>query len=362
MNHLKVEYLSDENEDEWNKFVDNHPESTFYHTLKWKDLLEKSFDFEAKYMLIRTQEGELVGICPFFITKNLRFFRIINSIPKSDCGGPLILDEHTNNVSDTIIENLKNMDGLVYAQVRFSDNNISKYFQQDNSSVDTRHGTMVLDLKEKPVDFIWNKIFTNKKGQRKFIRRFDGENFQITESQNKEDIEKFYGLYYNNINYIGGSPYPLKFFENVWALLYPEHFNILFAENHEKCIGSLAFFINKKKSTIYLTYLGLDRDVSNTYHTSYYLYWESIKWAQNQGVRYVNFGSTPSDIASEYYSIKTDFGATFNQNYILIIPFNKKLFLLRENLLNSWAKTKNKLPKSLAKKFGNNVYRILHKI
>jgi hypothetical protein len=93
--------------------------------------------------------------------------------------------------------------------------------------------------------------------------------------------------------------------------------------------------------------VALDRTVSSRYKIYYKLRWETVKYAHRNGFRYVSFGPTPSDRSSVYYSLKSEFGAEFNQDYSLYLPFNKKLFLLRENAIKVGKKMKNRLPKTL---------------
>jgi hypothetical protein len=51
-------------------------------------------------------------------------------------------------------------------------------------------GHMMLDFQQKPPDVIWVN-FPAKKGQRKFIRRFDEKGFKIREIRQQEDIRPF---------------------------------------------------------------------------------------------------------------------------------------------------------------------------
>ena len=347
-----VEPLSDEKE--WEEFVANSSKGTFFHTLKWKKVLGESFPFESLYLVIRDSNDKLIGVCPFFITKKLWPFRVLDSLPNSDLGGPLMKEEYKKEAANILKDYFKELSsdkGVTYAKMRLSDRELCEYLKIKASRVDTNSGTMILDLKEKPVDFIWNKVFTKKDRQRKFIRRFERDNFQNREAENNEDLNTFYRLYYDNITYIGGSPYPFNYFEDIWTLLYPpNNFNIILTEKKEKCMGALAFFIYKERKTIYLTYLGLDREIENKFHTSYYLYWEAIIFAQKNKIRYVSFGPTPLDPSSVYYSLKSGFGAEFNQDYFLYLPFNRKLFFLRENAIKVGRKMKNRLPKSLVRR------------
>ena len=53
---------------------------------------------------------------------------------------------------------------------------------------------MVLDLQRKPPDSIWENL-PARKGQRKFIRRFDENGFKIREICEQEDMKTFYQYY-----------------------------------------------------------------------------------------------------------------------------------------------------------------------
>ena len=346
-----IEELSDERE--WEEFVATSPKGTFYHTLKWKKILEDSFSFETIYLVIRDSKGNIAGICPFALTKKLWPFKVLDSLPESDLGGPLIKEEYKKEAANVLKDYLKELSsekGITYARIRFSDAELCEYFKTKTSKVETGSGTMNLDLEEKPADFIWSKVFTKKKNQRWFIRRFERDGFQNREAEGLEDLNKFYILYYNNMNYIGAQPYPFNFFKNIWNSLYPDNLGIILTEKEENCIGGESFFIYKERKNIYQTYVGFDRDLGGKYRTYYYLNWGLIKWAEKYGFKYVCFGSTPSDPNSNHYSYKSNFGAEFNQDFFLYLPFNKKLFFLRENAIKLGRKMRNKLPKTLVRR------------
>jgi predicted N-acyltransferase len=187
-----VEPLSDAKE--WEDFVANSSKGSFFHTLKWKKVLEESFPFESLYLVIRDSNDKLIGVCPFFITK-----------------------------------------------MRLSDRELCEYLKTKTSRVDTNSGTMILDLKEKPVDFIWNEVFKQK--QRKYIKRFEHDGFKTKEVESEDDLKKFYVLYLKSMNQKDSLPYPFTFYKNEFDLLYPNNFNIIFIENEERCIGAGIVFI-----------------------------------------------------------------------------------------------------------------------
>ena len=115
-------------------------------------------------------------------------------------------------------------------------------------------------------------------------------------------------------------------------------------------MGALGFYKYDEASTIYLEYLGLDRNTENTFHVSYYLYWAALRWAERAGYRFVSFGATPSNPDDIHRRIKGKFGAKFNQDYIVYLAFDRRRFFLREKAAALWGKTEPMLPKRVSHK------------
>lgn len=352
-----VEPLVDEIE--WEKFVADSPDGTFFHTIKWKNVLENSFPYQSSYLCIRDSSGQLVGVCPFFITKKLWPFTVLDSLPDSDLGGPLLKEEYKKDAAKALVNYLIELgasNGIAYTKMRLSDLEACEYLRTNDSNVDDNSGTMILDLDEKPLDIIWEKVFTKKGGQRRLIRRFERDGFQIREAKCSEDLNNFYKLYCEHKYHLGASPYPFKYFEIIWSFLHPDNFNIILVEKDDECIGASAFFIYKEQRSIYLCYIGYNKGLLSTrYNYSYYARWKEIEWAHENGFRYVSFGPSPKDPNSVYHSRKISFGCDFIQDHYLYIPHNKKLFLLRYSAINLGRKAKYILPSRIYNEFGRRL-------
>lgn len=347
-----VEPLSDEKE--WENFVADSPKGTFYHTLKWRRVLEASFPVEPVYLVIRDSNRNLVGVCPFVIWREMKVMKVLDSLLHSDYGGPLVKEGYADEVLKTLgdyIRQLALKKGITYARIRFSDENLSQVFSADATKTDTYAGTMWLDLQQKPTEFIWNEVFTNREAQRKYIRRFEQDDYRLREANlNSQDLATFYSLYSKNLLQVGGLPFRFQFFENMRQSLYPDNFKILLAEKRESSIGALGFYLLKSLGVIYLTYLGLDRNLENKFHTSHYLYWEALKWAEENGYHHVSFGGTAADPDEVHRRLKSKFGAEFKQDYIVYLPFCRKIFALREMAFKLYQVMETKLPRPIMRK------------
>lgn len=340
------------NTKEWEDFLKATPGATFYHSIKWKNVIEKSFSHPTVYLVVRDENRRLVGICPTIISTS-GHLRILDSLPHSDFGGPVIEKRYIEEASLSLlrfIEEFSREKGISCAKICFLKDGSEHFFKSSRCYVDNNKGVVELDLEAKPSDFIWNKIF--RKQHRKKIRRFERDGFHVTEASTKTDLAKFLTLYHSNMKHIGAPVFPLKFFENVWDLLYPENFNILLVEKR-KTVGGLAFF--KYGERIYLSYLGMDRDsLSSRYSMAPFLYWNSIKWAEDNGFRYVCFGSTPAYPKSTHemanYSQKVIFGASFLQQETVFVPFDFYAFaflLFGSKAISAWKAVRNVLPAKL---------------
>lgn len=321
------------NNDEWEGFLQNSPDGTFYHSLKWREVIQKSLPGLAHYLVVKSSNGSVVGICPAFIQKHGPI-KVFTSMPYSDYGGPIIREGYFEKASVLLrkfIEEYCFGNGISFAKIRFVGDRLGQFFKLPLSYVDTGSGVMVIDLKAKSSDIIWNEIFSSK--QRYEIRRFERGGFNVREASNESDLKDFYNLYLVNMRNISASGYPYIFFRNIWNTLFPENFSIILLEK-EKCLGGLAQF--KYKNSFYGGYVAIDRNWSwGRYSLMSYMIWQLIKKAEEIGIRYVSLGSTPSYKKHPHYIQKNRFGPTFMQQEWVFTPFGYGANFL----VAAWTKT-----------------------
>jgi len=336
-----------ENDEEWEEFVRSSPKGTFYHSLKWKKVIEKSFSASTHYLVVKDRNKTVIGVCPAFI---FRYgpFKVYSSMPYSDFGGPIIKEGYVKKVSLLLRKILNDYcfkKGISYAKISFTDNEMSRPFKSPLSYVDTSTGIMIIDLKLNPTDAIWKKKFSRK--QRYEIKRFERNGFTIREANTKSDLREFYNLYLSNTRYLKIPGYSYNFFHNIWDILFPKNFHIMLLEK-EKCVGGLAQF--KYGQGIYGGYVAMDRKWKwGRYSMMPYMLWKLIRWAEENGFRYVSLGLTPAYKRNPYYIQKIRFGATFLQQEKVFIPFgfNASVFIsVGAKAISVWRIIKKSLPVS----------------
>src|SRR5512139_1373713 len=75
----------------WNEFVRNHPEGTFFHLAEWQDVLREAFGHEPHYLLAE-RGGKIEGVLPLALVSSVLFGRALISTPFCVYGGILCND------------------------------------------------------------------------------------------------------------------------------------------------------------------------------------------------------------------------------------------------------------------------------
>ncbi|MGD0977597.1 MAG: GNAT family N-acetyltransferase [Candidatus Bathyarchaeia archaeon] len=340
------------NDTEWENFAKITPGSTFCHSVKWKEVIERSFPLQTYYFTVRNDDGRLVGICPACaLTKGNA--RVFDSLPFSDFGGPVVEKRQQEQTYTSLCKTIGEFcqeNGISFAQICFMRDGYEKLFKSSRCYVSDGKGVIYLDLTSKPSDVVW-KILASK--QRQKIRKLEKNGFKVREAASKSDLKAFLNLYYQNMQHLGVPAFRPNLFENMWDLLYPENFTILFAETKEALGGGVAFF--KYCKTIYLTYFGMDRDsLQHTPAVAPFLFWKAINWAEGNGFKTVCFGSTPAHPKNTRekanYSQKMAFGSSFRQQETIYVPFDARstiTFLIAPKAIRVWKSMRNVWPPKL---------------
>jgi len=327
MNRYSTKRLCLENEKDWELFNKNDKNGSFFHSLKWKKIIEASFGYISHYFLV-FDKNKVVAICPFFeIT--LQGFRGLSTLPNSDLSHIIIEEKHCNkDLVSTIFDETKKitkekkLSFIIFNNQSLETQKLFNKFKPIQNSSAT--GDMLLDLKINNSKNIWHEVFSKigKGKPRKFIKRFEKDNYKIKEVQNKKDLKDFYKYYKENLEYISAFPYPFYHFEQLYNTYKSNELRITLLHKNNESIGGLLSFIYPPKKEMYLRYLALKRDVPNKYHQTYYLYWDSILKAEEMKINTISFGSTINDQNDTRYRIKRQFGCNYRDNYSIIIPIN----------------------------------------
>jgi hypothetical protein len=314
-----IEPLSRDNADRWDAFNNRSPEGTLFHSLKWKQVLEDALHPKLKYYLILDGE-DVVGISPWAEESALNFRGLI-SIPQSDANN-IVLDGGFDPGRFNDLLSLFTRDHSFLHFNTYRPNLLSGITYASYSGGET--GDMVTDLKKRPPEAIWGAL---SKKTTKSILRFPREGFELQEIDRKSDIGLFYRYYEKNMMHINGEILPLSFFETLWDHFSPDHLRIAVLAKDDTVAGGSAAFMDPVKKTVYFGYLALNRDLPH-YTPTYYMDWDLINWAWENGYERVSLGRQKADPDNPRFRDKAKLGAEHIPIHSRLVLFSKPTQIL----------------------------------
>lgn len=316
---MLVDILKDPSE--WETFLKKCPASTVFHSLQWKEVIQKSFPYSAHYITIRDDNDSIIGVCPGFIRKQMHM-KFFDSTPHSDYGGPLF---NGNNIVEfyghlkKYFNNLSNAEHLTFSKCFLNHDFFDHNYVFPTAFIETGTGVIEIDLKQTSSDFLWNNVYSNHR--RYWINKIERQNIHARLADSISDLKEFYNLYYKNMNSINVSPRPYDFIQNMWKYLYPKHLRIWLLEKNDSVGGLLVLKQNGKS---YCCHVGIDREKSKNIPVINYLTWKEIKLAESDGYRMVSLGTTPNDRKNIHFSKKIAIGGRFKQQKKMWYPLNPR--------------------------------------
>lgn len=333
--HYVFEEYSPRLSSDWSRLNLESEEGSLFHTPLWKDILERSFGLRSTYYLVY-DDGEPVALCPWFEWSMMKLKGLV-SLPESDLNNVIIKRPSDRGLVRFVINMSGEMArerGLGFLLLSCRDRSAAKNFLELGPLDGCGrypfpvNGTMSLDLEKTPPDVIWNKVFSKKDGQRKYIKRFEEAGFEIIDRPSKESLAHFYRYYSENLNHIGARPYGLRHFEVLFDRLPPEMIRMTLLQRGDRVAGGLIAFRWPERKIVYIRYLALNRGLANTFHPPIYLYWDMVKHAYEDGYQKICFGSSPRDIHDKNYKIKAGFGCIYEELFGGFLPLSRVYDLL----------------------------------
>jgi len=342
-----VEELNEYDFEKWNKFVYAHKELTIFHTIEWKRLLEKTFNFESKYFVVKNSEGEIVGISPAFKVKKF-LKKIIISMPFFEYGGPFVEKGHEGIYKDIFNKYKEMVDKgeVSYVKIRSLPEDQS-YPIDDIYNKQVEAHDFYLDIQNKTFDDIWTD-FTKDSGVRTAVKKTLKNGVIIKKDQ---DFENLYNLIIKKDFKLGNPSFPKIFFENLKNKIINHNIITCYLEN--KPISSMISLINN--NMMILHQMGSDGEYLKKASTEI-LFVEQIKEAINRGLDIVDFGRSKPN--SHHAKFKEKFNTKQRNIYAYYYPKtiseDRYKYLWIENILKKtpWILSKTPLGNWIRK---NNV-------
>ena len=299
----EIVYLEDKYNSKWDDFIKQSPSGTFYHLLGWKHVLEKSFGFQSIYLMALRRTGEISGVLPLFMMKNILGKKFMISTPSSDFTGVCAYDKEICSRLLQMAKKIAVERKVRYLEIRQLNDKV--YDLPTKSDFVTMHLTLVNNE-----EFVWKNSLNSK--ARNQVRKAEREG--LTVAFGKEYLNDFYRVLSVNFRELGTPIYPKYFFRNIFDE-FKEETNLIVVKYHGIVIGGMMFILFRK------TFSDLWASSLKKYNKlcpNNILYWEAIKYACKNGFEIFDLGR--STIDSGTFRFKKQWGAMpiqLNYQYLL---------------------------------------------
>ena len=295
---MNISIASEQDRNAWDVFVINCPNSTIYHLIRWKDIIEKSYG-HSTYYLIAEENNAIVGILPLVFISNYLMGNSLTSLPFVNYGGFC-----TNNL---IAQKILLEEAIVLAKklrVKYIEFRQMRELSEFSLPAKKEKVTLLLEFPSTE-DILWKQLDPNVRNHIRKATRSD-LTFKLG---GKELLHDFYSVFSQNMHDLGSPVHSRTFFEQIFYA-FPELTKIAGIFFGPHMIGSAILFTFKEYIEVpWASSLRKYRQ----YCPNNLLYWELLKFGCEQKFRYFDFGR--STVNSGTYKFKTQWGAKPTQLY-----------------------------------------------
>ena len=296
----------------WDRFVYSHPQGTFFHLVGWKQVIEKTFGFEACYFYAE-RDAKITGIAPVFVVSNWILGRALISVPLAVYGGICAADAESEQA---LLDHLKQL---------------GRARQVDFIELRNRNGSLLLEFHPNPryVTFstrLWPDWETNWKrlpaDTRYMIRKARKANLSARHGLNQ--LADFYRLFAISMRRHGTPVFPKALFQNLVEECGDRMDLMLVYASSRPVAGVLSFLF---RDTIMPFYAGAAPEAT-WLAANNFMYWELMNSAAQSGFSCFDFGRSRKDTGSYLFKM------SWNMN---VEPLNYQVHLVRRKTVPNFS-------------------------
>jgi len=273
----------------WDRFVEAHPDGTFFHRAAWRDVIQRAFGHKAHYVLAE-QDGVVAGVLPVVHVRSLLFGNTLVSVPFCVYGGPLAADAATSHALARHAEQLMVQTRAKTVEFRFRGGVDSGWIERPDLYVTFRKpitGSDEANLKSIP------------RKQRAMVRK--GLQNGLVSAVN-QDADQLHRIYAESVRNLGTPVFPRRYFQLLLDV-FRDCSDVVTILDNERPIASVLNFYHRDEV---LPYYGGGTAEARKRAGNDFMYWEVMRRAAARGYRLFDFGR--SKIGTGAHAFKHNWG------------------------------------------------------
>lgn len=278
--------------EEWDAFVNSHPDSTGYHLAPWGRVFRNAFGHRSEYLTAR-REGRIVGVLPLVELRSRLFGRFMVSVPFVNYGGVLTSSDEAADALRRHAGTLARERGLSHVELR----HLTRRFP--SAPCRMHKVTMLLPL-EPEAERMWSRLDRKVRNQ---VRK--AEKSALTcEIGGAALADEFYPVFSTNMRDLGTPVYAKRFFTEILAA-FPDRTTVFVVRKEREPIAAgIGFAYRDRFEMPWASSLKSHRALC----PNNLLYWSAIRHAIAGGHRIFDFGRSTPDEGT--FLFKQQWGAT----------------------------------------------------
>ncbi|KKO49295.1 peptidoglycan bridge formation protein FemAB [Arsukibacterium sp. MJ3] len=274
--------LADQRSADWDQFVKNSPDASFFHLAGWQQVLA-DLGHQGHY-LYATLHQQIVGVLPLARVKSRLFGDALVSTPFCVYGGALGSDDVKRHLEQHAITLATEL-AVDYLELRY------RLPQHNQLTTRIQHATFHWPLAEDDAAI----LASIKKKQRAVIRQSLAQPLRYTLDTSLTD---FYHTYSESVRNLGTPVFSKAFFQSILKV-FAANTDILTVHNNNKAVSSvLSFYFNNQV----LPYYGGGISEARELKSNDYMYYQLMCHASsNKACNSFDFGRSKLDSGAYHY-------------------------------------------------------------
>jgi serine/alanine adding enzyme len=266
----------------WDRFVEEHPDSTGYHLWAWRGVFERAFGLRTVY-LAAERDGAISGVLPLVQFRSPLFGRFVVSLPFVNYGGVLAADSASAHALVARAASLAREFKARHVELRHRSRRFEGLTPKEHKV------SMLLPLASSS-DAMWNALDRKVRNQ---VRKAEKSGL-AAEVGGIERLDDFYAVYARNMRDLGTPVYAKSFFQEVLRT-FPDRTRIVVSRLAQGSQPIAAGLTWKWRDTVEVPWASSLREF-NAMAPNNQLYWTIIEQAIAGGANVLDFGrSTPNE-------------------------------------------------------------------